>query len=213
MGAEQERDGRAGLAGRRRALRGAPHSQCPAARGRQRGTGGLRGARVPGGEVWRDRKCSWNPGERAGACPPGKASRRGMPGDTRGTQRGRVRGSAPPRSPPGPGHCGGTVALSEMSPEAGWAEVAAGAGVPPAPSETWADGSLRALGRRSCSGCSKLGFLTRKCLSGTRNTDSALFPARGSCDHPPPIKGWVFFHFTFSLIVDIQRYISFTCTA
>lgn len=26
-----------------------------------------------------------------------------------------------------------------------------------------------------------------------RNTDSALFPARGSCDPPPPIKGWVFF--------------------
>lgn len=29
-----------------------------------------------------------------------------------------------------------------------------------------------------------------------RNTYSALFPARGSCD-PPPIKGWVFFSFYF----------------
>lgn len=210
MGVQQERDGRAGLAGRRRALRGAPHSQCPAARGRQRGTGGHRGARVPGGEVWRDRKCSRNPGERAGACPPGKASCRGVPGDTRGTQRGRVRGSAPPRSPPGPENCRGTVALSEMSPEAGWAEVAAGAGVPPAPSETWADGSLRALGRRSCSGCSKLGFLTRKCLSGIRTQHC---PRHVAAATPPNQRMGVFFHFTFSLIVDIQCYISFTCTA
>lgn len=51
--------------------------------------------------------------------PPWESVPPRMPGDTRGTQRGRVRGSAPPRSPPGPGHCGGTVALSEMSPEAG----------------------------------------------------------------------------------------------
>lgn len=93
---------------------GVPPTVSAQLHGRQQGTGGH-----GGGEAWRDRKRSWNPGEHAGLGFPGKASCYGMPSDAHGTQRGPVGDQPLPAAHAVLRHGRSTVAFSEMCPGAG----------------------------------------------------------------------------------------------